>query len=177
MRPIIQRALTGVSKGPWIPLAYNQSAFNAALYAIISKGAVLTFSAQYTPDDLGVPIIGSVTRVAAVATAIIPNHGLTDGLDSVIVAGSGSNVLDGTFDVASVVDANTITYACANSGPLASAADVKFFPLRVFAVTGMSALSARTAAALTNPASAVRLIITAFTSGSVDFEVLQGMGT
>lgn len=177
MRPIIQRALTGISKSPWVPLAYNQSAFNTALWAIPASGAVLTFTAQYSPDDVnGVPIIGSVSRVAAVATAVILNHGLSVA-DSVVVKKSGSLILDGTFDVASVVDANTITYAVANSGPTQSAADVEFTPMRVFPVTGLSALSVRTAAALTNPAGAVRLIISAFTSGSVDFLVTQGMGT
>lgn len=177
MRPIIQRAIAGIVKSPWVPLAYNQSAYNVGLYVIPSSGATVTVTAQYTPDDMnGVPIVGSVTRAGTVASLFAPNHGLSVG-DSVAVLGSGSNTLDGTFDVASVVDANNITYTVANAGPTASAGDVKVYPFRVFTVTGLSAINTRTAGALTNPASGVRLNVTANTGGTVDFVILQGMGT
>ena len=174
MRPVVQRAIAGVAKSPWVMLNYLQLNYNVALYAVPSNGATLTYTVQYTPGGVGDPISGTVSRAGAVATAIIPNHGLTVA-DSVQVAQAGAP-FDGVFDVASVVDTNTITYAVANSGPTQSNADVKFWPLPVFTVTGMSAQTTRGAGSLTNPAGAVRVNVTANTGGTLDFWVLEGFG-
>lgn len=177
MRPVVQRAIAGIVKSPWVMLNYLGLSFNVGLYAVPSSGSTLTYTIQYSPGGSQDPIKGTVTRVAAVATAIIPNHGLTAGAtpDSVVVQGAGVP-FDGTFDVASVVDANTITYAVANSGPLQSTGDVSFLPMPVFTVTGMSAQAARATGSLTNPAGAVRANITANTGGTLDLWIEQGLG-
>lgn len=176
-RPIVQRGLTGAgAKGAWIPLNQIQLGPNVSLFGVISNGASLTYTVQYTPGGPQDPLIASsITRVAAVATVVLPNHGLTAG-DCVEIERAGGAPFDGVFDVVSIVDANTFTYACANSGPLVANGDLLVRPMPVYSVTGMTAQAARATAALTNPASAVRIIMASFVSGSVDFYVLQGFG-
>lgn len=160
----------------WTLLDKQQAPFNVGLGAMITSGASLTYSVQYTYDDPGAnPRRVLVSRAAAVATVIDPDHRLSVG-DNIVVIGTGSVVLDGSFDVATIVDANTYTYTVANSGPTADVNASTVVSMRVYSLTALAAQTTRKDANLTIPVMAVRLNVSVYASGKVDLDILQGLG-
>lgn len=104
MRPVVTAAQSSISTSNTIPVDYSQANFNVGVTCEVSAGATLTYSAQYTADNI---YDSTVTPV----WVDIPN---------------------------------------------------------------MSAKTATTSNSLTIPARAVRLNVTAWTSGSVNMTVVQG---
>jgi len=169
---------------PWIVLDYTQRPFDVGLFASLSEdaSAAATYSLEYTPDNPNQtkgtrnPVV-SLTRTTTVATLTWANpHGLTTG-DAAKVYNSGDPNLDGDVQVASTPSANSITYTVANTGLTTQTGYAEAIALRVFALpTALTAATTRQSAALTTPAWAVRLHVTALTAGSVLLEVVQGYG-
>ncbi len=156
----------------WIPLDLNRLPFIVSLGATITSGASLTYKVQHTFDDLALQQQCSITRSTTTATLTLTDHGLTAG-DSIIVENAGAP-FDGTYDIATVTNANVVTYTVANSGATASALGSTVIVLRCF---DQSEIVSKTTKADSNydfPASACRLTITSYSSGKVTLAVTQG---
>lgn len=176
MKPIV---LTQAALGnsAWAPLNQVQAEFGVGLGASITSGANLTYKVEHTFDDPGPDKrhLVSISRAATVATVVDTDHRLSVA-DSVVVTGTGSAVLDGTFDVATVVDANTYTYTVANSGPTVDQGNSYLNSFRVYNHATIIAQTGRIDGNYAFPVQAIRLVVTAFVSGKVDLTILQGMG-
>lgn len=174
MRPVSQRfSVAGV--GAPIMLNYIQTSFAVGLWLYFT-GTTLLATVQISGDD---PTTNrrqptSLTRVAALATMVDNGHNLVTG-STIFVGGAGA-----PFDTpaigadVTVVDANTYTYAVANSGPLAAQVGIQVSHLRWFNHATMAAMAASTNGNLAFPTRACRLNVATLTAGFVDFLVLQG---
>lgn len=179
MRPIVVGPLSANGNSIWIPLNRLQIALSIALAGIPSSGASLIWAVQHTFDDLSSDSERQVqiTRAGTVATLVdaVNPHGLSVG-DSLIIMGSGSTNLDGTYDVASVVDANTVTYTVVNTGATASNSGTRAKYLRVFPHATLTGQTGRADGNYAFPPTACRFVISGYASGSFRGEVVQGMG-
>lgn len=165
--------LTAAGSTPWQRLDVRQNPFNVGFSVVLSSGASMTYTVQHTFDSVqtGDAINCTVTRSGTTATLVFPaNHRLSAG-DSLVVI-SGPSPFTGTYAIASVTNATTVTYTVASSG--ATAATVKVLPLRVFAHEFVAAKTASDDGNYGAPCSACRLTITSFSSGEAEFTVLQG---
>lgn len=176
MRPV-SVTLGAAGNTPWIPINYEQVPQCVGFAVVLSSGASLTYSVQHTFDDLAPSSRRRVqiSRATTTATVTDPDHGLSVG-DSVIITGSGSTALDGTFAVASVVDANSYTYTCANSGAAAAADGTYVLNLRVFNHEDVVTKTDRQDGNYAFPPRAIRLNISTYASGKATLLILQGMG-
>ena len=175
MRPVtVSLAAAGVS--PWIPLDYLSTPFNVGLSVKLTPGAVLTYDVEHTFDDLfDRAQIGALSRVAAVATLdFLSPHLLSVG-DWLGVDTAGAPFDTELGVVATVVDADTVTYAVPNSGPtsVAPASFVRVRKARVFDNEFLVALAASEDGNYAFPVRAVRLNVTAWTSGTAQLTVIQ----
>lgn len=175
MRPIYQ-VISATGKSPWVSVNQLAISFGIGLCVSLSSGSTITYTVEHTFDETGPDGRKncSVTRSGTTATLKYVDHGLSVG-DSIQVINTDSSNLDGTYDVASVVDANTITYTVANSGATADTGNAKFSGFRVFPHSVLATQSASKDGNYAFPVSAVRLNATV-TSGKATFIVLQGMG-
>lgn len=175
MRTLVTVAAAGNSA--WIPTNYLQKPFVVSLAASITSGAVLTYKVQHSFDDPQKPRpVTALVRVGTAVTVMDPDHRLSVG-DSVNIMNSGDPNLDGTYDVASVVDADNYTYTVANTGILVPSApwNVRVVSLRVYDHADFTGgISVRKDGNYAFPVQACRLRVTAYTSGKVDLEVTQG---
>jgi len=172
MRPIYTSVgLVGTS--PWVPINYQEyrAGFNTSLGAVLTTGASLTYTVQHTYDDPNRHYHVLVSRSGTTATMIATDHGLVAG-DSIIV-GAGGAPFDGTFTVASVIDANTLTYTVSNSGPLTASPEVFTALLRVYPHSTLVNKTTRSEGVYTSPVTGVRLICTSHTTGYVTLIVVQ----
>lgn len=174
MRPTSQR-FTVAGVGAPVSLNYIQTSFAVGLFVYFS-GTTLLATVQISGDD---PTTNrrqptSITRVAALATVVDPGHNLVNG-STIFVGGAGA-----PFDTpaigadVTVVDANSYTYAVANSGPLAAQVGGSLAHLRWFNHATLAAMNASANGNLAFPTRACRLNITTLTAGFVDFIILQG---
>ena len=172
MRPSTER-LSSATFSPWIPLNRIQWVANVGLAVSLSSGASLTYSVEHVFDDIFmIQTKFTISRTTTVATVTYVNHGLSVG-DWIQVTNAGAP-MDGTFSVASVVDANNFTYTVLNSGAAANSNNATLQMGRVFP---HSVLAAKTTSADSNyafPATAVRLRLSVYSSGFADLTVLQG---
>lgn len=179
MRPILVTLAPAAAPAvtTWIPINYLQTDFAVALAGILSSGASLTWQVQHTFDDDGPQGLADVkiTRAGTVATVTHTNHHASVG-DSIVVIGTGSTNLDGTYDIASIVDANTYTYTVANSGATADIGSSRLNLLRVFTHATLTGQTGRADGNYAFPVRACRARVTVWASGTLDFLVLQGLG-
>lgn len=174
MRPVYQN-LGAAGNAPWITVNSLQAAFAVGLAVTISSGGVLTYTVQHTFDDTIAFRNVTIARAGTVATVTDVAHGLSVG-DSITVQGAGDANLNGTYDVASVVDANSYTYTVVNTGATASVPGTQLISLRVFSHATLQALTTRADGNYRFPPTACRLRITSYTSGVATLAVIQGMG-
>jgi hypothetical protein len=174
MRTTSQISQAAVGVTPWVPIDNSLLGFGLNIGCYVSSGASLTYKAQYTHDDLNRFQVCSITRAATVATLKLTAHGFTGTTDSVIVRGTGDSNLDGTYPVATIVDANTITYTVANSGATVAKGTAECVVVRVFDHATITAKTANFDGTITVPVTAVRLNLTIWTSGTVT--MLLNMG-
>jgi len=155
----------------WIPTNAAQNPTGIALACSLASGASLTYKVQYTPDNPQetVPVI--ISRSTTTATVTLPSHGLVAG-DSVCVEGAGSP-FDGTYAVASVVDANSFTYTVLDSGSTGTQ-NARLVKMRVFDHSSITGKTANSDGNFAFPVRAVRLNVTSYTGGSVTLTVNQG---
>lgn len=173
MRPV-QVALTATGNTGIIPLDWKQAPFNVGLTINISGTA--TASMLSTMDDPTTQITPTsiVQSASTTVTVTTPTkHGLTTN-DWVQIANSGSAILDGLYAVATVGSDTTFTYL-ATSGTNTAGVFVYYIPFRMFAVASMNAISASAASNLAFPVRAVLGICSAYTSGEVIFNIIQGI--
>lgn len=166
--------------GNWLPVNDLQRPFNLGVGVTLSDGATLTYKVQHSYDSprfqAKKPV--EVSRVTTTATLLFPtitDHGLAVG-DSVIVSGTGDSNLDGTFDVATVPTANSITYAVSNTGATAAKAGAKASIMRVMDSHVLTGNTTKADDNYTTPVTAVRLNVTAYTSGKATLTARQGLG-
>jgi hypothetical protein len=162
--------VSSASSSAWIPLNQWASSFAVSLAGVISNGASLTWKVEHTFGSVlrGEPC--TITRSGTTATLVYTNHGLTAN-DSIIVSGAGSP-FDGTYAVASVVDANTITYTVTNTGPT-TAVGAKVNLLPVFDHETLVSQTTDADGNYAYPCSACRLTVTSYASGFVNLTVRQ----
>lgn len=166
----------------WIPLNTKKPYFATSLFVGFPATCVLTYSVQHanpnntdghspvSGNDAGV--LAKLTRSTTTATLIWPDHGLTTS-DSLIVQGAGGT-MDGTYAVASVVDANTLTYTVTNSGITTAKDGFQVLLLKVFNHASLVGLSAAANGNYAFPVPFVRLNVTAYTSGKATLTVVSG---
>ena len=167
----------------WIPLNTKKPYFGTALFVGLTGTVNLTYSVQHavptntngqlhpvSGNDAGV--LTKLTRSTTTATLIWPDHGMTTS-DSLVVQGAGGT-MDGTYTVASVVDADTLTYTVTNSGATTAKDGFQVMLLKVF---NHDTLAAKTTADDGNyafPVPFCRLNVTAYTSGKATLVVVSG---
>lgn len=185
MRPT---SVTQSAAGPsaWVPVDYLAIAFGIGFGCSVSSGASLTYTVQHTFDDLGpgspgtTPTTGfhyptgGISQTTTTITVTDANHGLSVG-DFVQLQGCGSG-MDGAYTVASVTNANvyTLTSAVSQSATASSAGFV--CGARVYNHPVVVGATARQDGNYAFPIRAMRVNVTAWTSGSVSLTVLQGVG-
>lgn len=172
-----------------IPVNYTQPTFNVALGVIPSAAATgLSCKAQYTLDDQSIK--RQVNWTQAVNTVTITDgtqpfgmgasslasqqnpHGLITG-DTINIEGTGN--FDGNYAV-TVTNPTTYTITVTPSQTASGASQV--IPQRWVDTTVVpAATAARLYTNTTQPATAFRFVVAALTTGTVDFIVLQGLGT
>lgn len=160
------------TKSAWIPLDPNQAPFAVGFGVTLPATVNLTYKVQHSFDTPARGVLCQITRSTTTATLTLTDHGLTTS-DSIVVSGAGAP-FDGTYDVAGVTNANVITYTVSNSGAALSDPAAKVAVMRVFdhpVVTGKTAASDGNYAF---PVRAVRLNVTAYTSGKATLTLLQG---
>ncbi len=173
MRPIRVR-LSAAGTTPWIQLDRNVAAFSVGIRVVLSSGASMTYSVQHTFDDIHNMVPVSVTRSGTAATLKYTNHGLSVG-DSVVVISAGTTNLEGTFPVASVVDANNVTYTVSNTGPTTDGGNTLASLLRVSENIILTGVTTSGDTNYSAPVEAVRLKISTYVSGFADILILQGL--
>lgn len=173
MRPT-KVTLSALGNSVWVPLDYIQAPFAVSLAAILSSGAVLTYSVQNSFDPVNELRPISISRAGTVATVTDVNHGLSIG-DGIVISGSGDANLDTQIaNVATVLTANTYTYTVANTG-LTSSTSASAANMRQFPDANLFAQTARGEGNYAFPTRACRLVVSAYTSGVVELIILQGV--
>lgn len=189
MRPV-DVSLKALGFSNWIPLDYLQNGFSVGLGFSISSGASLTATVQHTFDDLlqndhPVQISQSTTVITVTDTGFTPLYAGTDSLgghnlspgDSVIVQGSKVNGMDGTFAVQTVPNNTSYTLTSLVSQTAVADPGVQVASARVFPHATMVAMTARTDGNYAFPPMFVRLLLTAWASGTASLMIRQGMGS
>ncbi len=171
MRPIKITA-TAAGATAWVPIDYRQNTFGIGIGCTITSGASLTYKIQHTFDSPYNLVPFYATRSTTTATATITDHKLSVG-DTINVINAGAP-MDGRYLVASVVDANTITYTVANSGVTVSTTGAKVNLTRAFDNAVIVAQTGNKDANYAFPPRAIRLNVTSFSSGKVTATIIQG---
>jgi hypothetical protein len=167
----IKVTVSSATRSAWIPLNTYISPFNVGIGCVCSSNINATYSVEYSHDNPLDAVACSITRSTTTATLTLPNHGLTTS-DSIIVVSSGDSNLDGTYQVASVPNQNTVTYTVADTGVTASIS-AKVAVMRVFTHSTLASKTANADGNIAYPVQAVRLRITAYTAGYVTMLVTQ----
>ena len=176
-----QQSLAAVGVAPWMNADYYQTPPAITLAGFISSGATLTWAAQYTVDPLGPeayrPVgISQTTTVITVTDVGTPQLGNGHGLsvaDYVKIVGSGAPSVDGEYAVTTIVDATHYTLTSLVSQSVTSS-QATVVSARIFTHTVLTGQNGRQVGNFAFPIRAVRLAVTAFTSGVATLEILQG---
>lgn len=166
MRPASVR-LSSATFSDWIPLNRMSNSFGIGLGVKLSSNGNLTYSVQHTFDDIYADPICFLSRSGTSLTVKKTNHGLSANDWAKI---EGSSIWNGQYAVASVTDQNNFVVTVANSGATAGLGRVK--TARVFS---HETLVSQTASADGNyqfPPRACRLIVSAYSAGYVDLNVI-----
>jgi hypothetical protein len=178
MRPITLR-MSAAGYSAWVPINRMQQSFVIGLAVNISTGATMTFSVQYSLDDPNDPMnltqVFTLSRSTTTLTVTKTAHGLIVG-DSVKLWGNGGAPLDLTSNVVAITDLNNFTVTVADSGLSAGNRVGWLQTMRALAFADMAAKSASLTGRLELPVTAVRLNVSAYTSGTADLQVIQARG-
>lgn len=188
MRPT-RVSLSAVGYSTPISLDWYQTPFGVSLAISMSSGGTATASVFYCIDDLSAASGRAVTGVARSGTTITvtgdyglpsgPNptsgdgntHGLSVG-DLVQLYGCG--ILDGWYNVASVLSASSYTLTSGSSGTYTAPGSPMVVSGRMVQHAVLANVTSRTVSNFNLPVSAVQLNVSAYTSGVVTLAVLQG---
>lgn len=174
MRPV-KVTLSAVGSSAWIPVNEIANIFQVGLAVSLTSGASLTYNVQHTFDETGPDGYRavSVSRSGTTATVVDNDHRLS-AADNVLIESSGSSNLDGSFAVATIVDANTYTYTVANTGATTDQGNTRAHNFRVYPHAILTAQTARLDGNYAFQVQAVRLNLSIYASGKADLTVLQG---
>lgn len=156
----------------WFPVNAKQKDFGLSLGCNIASGAVLTYQVRHTFDDPWAAREVSIARVTTTATVTDVGHKLASN-DQVVVSGSGSTNLDGTYTI-TYIDANSYSYTVVDTGAAASVPGTRLVSLKPFAHDTLTGLTVDGQGNYAFPVRAVQLNVTAYTSGSVTLAIGQG---
>jgi len=170
MRPktfVQDTSATGAT--PWHRVDDKQNPFSIG-FSVTVQGTG-TYTVEHAFTSWTKRIVG-LTRVTTTATLKSALHGLQVG-DSVVVEGAGAP-FDGTFAVATVTDANNITYTVVNSGATTGDPESRAVFLRVYPHSSIAAQTTSKDGNYAFPVNAVRMRITVSGTGNYAFHVNQG---
>jgi hypothetical protein len=156
--------------GKWIPL--NRRSFGTVGFTVApQEGAGGTYSVEFTEREIqrGPKVVG-ISRTATVLTIPLVNHGLTVG-DSVVLYSSRDGDYEGVYQVASVVDLDSITVAVPDAGQTAPYSNV--IPLKVDVMTDFDAATGKESGNIFASVTAVRLNCTNSTTAPHDILINQ----
>lgn len=170
MRPKVQITDTSVGgASAWIPVNWRQTPFSVSFFVDVQGTGTYKVQHGFTNwEKQGCKI----TRATTTATLTALNHGLQVG-DSITVEGAGAP-FDGTYAVATVGSASTITYTVANSGATTADSTARVMFIRVMDHSTVTGKTASIDGNYAFPVQAVRLNITTPGTGQYSFTVSQG---
>ena len=188
MRPV-DIWLNSATFSNWVQLDYLQNGFAVGLGFSVSSGATLTASVQHTFDDIQqndhpVSATQSGNTITVVDTGFSQIWSNTNSLNShclsvgdwVYLTGSQAN-MDGQYSVASIVSATSYTLTSTVSQTATAGPGLQAATARVYNHATMSAITSRLDGNYAFPPCAVRLLVTAYTSGIASLAIRQGMGS
>ncbi len=170
MRPVTVR-VSAVGNSDWIPLNWFTSGFTVGLGVKLSSGASLTYTVQYTMDDIRAVSSCPLARSTTSLTVTKANHGLSVA-DWAMLQGTSTGLWQAQYAVASITDANNFVITVANSGATAGVGNV--LTARVFPHATLAALTASASGNFIAPPRAVRLNCSVYGSGFADLTVISG---
>jgi len=161
--------LGATGPGDWQVIDTEQTAFGVGYFVAVQQGSTLTFKIEHgwsvLPTDE--QQYSSITRSTTTATLKVPS--------ALIVKGAGAP-FDGTFQVASVTNQNTITYTVANSGATTAITGGFVRLIRTIDDPVVVSKSSSTEGNLAFPCSHIRLNLTAWSAGAAVLTLLQPSG-
>ncbi len=161
-----KQTLDAAGNAPWHVVDYRISDFGIGIGVNVSSGSTLTYSIQHTFDNPFTIVPVTIARVTTTATVTFAEpHGKSIG-DSINITGTREDNLAGVFDIATVPSTTTLTYTVLDTGSAAESAKATVFS--VFEHDSLTGLSVNADGGYTLPPSAVRLICSAHTTGTVD---------
>ena len=157
---------------PWHILDWRQNPF-AVSFQVDQALGTAAYVVEYGYSDLTAKKV-NLTRSTTTATLSYPLHGLMAG-DSVVVSGAGAP-FDGTFQVASRVDANNVTYTVPDSGASSAGSDTAkaVFIKTMVHDTYATPATVSTDGNLAFSVQACRVRVTTGGAGNLTFHVSQG---
>jgi hypothetical protein len=169
--------LGATGPGDWQVIDTEQTAFGVGYFVAVQQGSTLTFKIEHgwsvLPTDE--QQYSSITRSTTTATLKVPSALTVKVADSIIVKGAGAP-FDGTFQVASVTNQNTITYTVANSGATTAITGGFVRLIRTIDDPVVVSKSSSTEGNLAFPCSHIRLNLTAWSAGAAVLTLLQPSG-
>lgn len=148
-----------------------QGNFGVAFAGEISSGATLTWGVQHTYDPLYEPTIEwSASRTTTTGTITRTAHGLSVGDWVEMDAAAPFNR---AYSVASIVDANSFTVTVANSGATSVAKGASNLWTARVVDHSVTAKTTSFEGSYAVPPTAIRLNVSAYTSGNVSLNVIQ----
>ena len=168
MRPVtVRMAAAGFSR--WVLLDHYTTGFGVGIGLVFSDGATLECTVQHTFDDIYKETLCPLVRTTTSLNVNFPNHGLSVD-DWVQLA---DTEWAGQYAVATVVDANNFTVTVADSGS-AAANPARVQTARTFDHDALTNIAANADGNYQFPPQASRLLVTAWTDGFVDFNLVSG---
>ena len=159
------------TRSAWVPLDTSETPFNVTIGCVCSSNKNFTYSVEYSHDYPFDAAPCTLSRSTTTATLGLTDHGLTTS-DSILVTGTGSTSLDGTFQVAGVTNQNVITYTVVDAG-ITTSLSAKVAVMRVFTHATLVSKTANADGNLAFPVQAVRLNVTPWAAGYVTMIVMQ----
>lgn len=171
-------SVSSATTSAWVPLDRAQAAFGVGFNVDLdSVASGITFRVEHTFDDTERTVQGSLSRTLFAVTAVFQNHNLNVG-DSVTILNGDSLAnatgLSGTFNVATVVDANTFTYTSPVTGTVGITTGIMARLLRVQPHSSITSNSTSVDGNYAFPITAMRLNVTAWIAGKATLTVVQG---
>jgi hypothetical protein len=174
--------LGATGPGPWIPIDYLEHGFGVGYFVSVQDSSSLTFKIQHaffanpgTPNvnpDYQSPI--TLTRSTTTATLTVPLAFAPKVGDCIEVEGAGAP-FDGVYDIASVTNSKVVTYTVANSGLSTANVGARVRIMHVEDDTVVTGKTGSTSGNIAFPINALRLNLTAYSSGAAILTVNQGL--
>jgi len=160
-----KQVLTAAGSSDWITNDYRVSDFGVGIGVNVSSGGVLTYSIQHTFDQTDTPIACNINRSVTTATATFSEpHGKSAG-DSINVIGTRENNFAGVHEITGIFSDTALTFTVSSTG--STNEDAQAILYSVFEHDSLTGLSVNADGGYTLSPSAMRISVTAFTSGNV----------